>query len=167
MQLMTAVPTRVSLRPSMHTHSLVEILQREHQEGTVHIRELSEAARSIQQNGFTVSAFEQLALSIRWLNTSVRRHMQKEEQHLFPLLVAEQYDLVNHLLVQHHELSTAFTQLMDAVSDVEEGTLRGSILQELVLAADHVVKLLEEHMAEESAVAFPLVIKILSSKAPK
>lgn len=141
--------------------SVVEMLQREHDEGSGHLQELSQAVRSIRRDGFTVAAFEQIARSIRWLNTSVRRHMQKEEQHIFPLLADEHADLLKHLQVQHHELATAFTQLMDAVNDVEEGTLRGSILQELVTATEDVVQRMAAHMEEENTALFPLAIKRL------
>ena len=145
--------------------AIVETLQNEHSEGVKHVQELAEAAHTIQRNGFNAAAFEQIARSIRWINTGVRMHMQAEEQHLFPAIRAENPRLFEQLHSEHRELGTAFTQLMNTVFDVEEGTLRGSILQELVTTTDNVVRLLEKHMQEENAALFPLLQNMLNASS--
>lgn len=158
--------TREEARNSMHRHrqTLVTMLRREHFEGMKHIATLANATRSIRERGFEPGAFEEIAHSIRWINTDVRRHMAAEEQYFFPLLYEKRKKLIEELRAQHSELRSAFTQLMEAVRDVEEGTLRGSTLLDLVNASDHVAKLLQHHILKEDNELYPEILKALSSE---
>jgi hemerythrin-like domain-containing protein len=158
--------TREQARNSMnrHRHTLVTMMRREHFEGMKHLKALSEASRSIREKGFESKAFEEIARSIRWINVDVRRHMAAEEQYFFPLLHEQEKKLIEELRTQHGELRSAFTQLMEAVRDVEEGTLRGSILLELVNASDNVAKLLKYHILKEDVELFPRVLTLVDQQ---
>lgn len=126
--------------------------------------ELGTAAASIKSTGFSVEAFEQIARGIRWINTSVRRHLDSEEKDMLPTVALQDPDLVSVIRQQHWELRNAFTYLMGAVTEVEEGKIRGSSIQELVKAAELVVRLLDEHMKKENEELYPLAARLFNNR---
>lgn len=142
----------------------IEILKREHTEGLTHLARLENATESLRRNGFSAEAFEQIAASIRWIDTDVRKHIEKEERYLLPLLDRHVVDVPEMIRNEHRELRSAFTQLLQTVEDVEEGQIRGSILQELVQIATVIVDLMRRHIETENTLLFPLVQKVLTSQ---
>lgn len=142
----------------------IEILKWEHNEGLKHLSRLENATESLQHNGFSAEAFEEIADSIRWINTDVRRHTEKEEKYLLPLLDRHVVGLPDIVRNEHRELRSAFGQLLDAVQDVEEGKIRGSTIQEIVQIATMIVELMRKHIATEDNLLFPMTKEILTTQ---
>ena len=60
----------------------LKILLDEHQEGLQHLARLEQAAESIQANGFSAEAIEEIIEAVRWMNNDVREHILREEKYL-------------------------------------------------------------------------------------
>jgi hemerythrin-like domain-containing protein len=141
----------------------IELLRKEHGEGLKHLERLGNAADSIKANGFSVEAFEEIVNAVRWMNTDVRRHTDREEKYLFPLIERHSSNLPELMRGEHRELGTAFTQLLDIVREIEEGRVRGSSIYEVVQLSYLIVDLMRIHINRENQFLFPLAKKLLSS----
>lgn len=143
-------------------HDPIGLLRIEHEEGLKHLERLGNAADSIKSNGFSVEAFEEIVDAVRWMNTDVRRHTDREEKYLFPLIERHSSNLPELMRGEHRELGTAFTQLLDIVREIEEGKVRGSSIYEVVQISYLIVDLMRIHINRENQFLFPLAKKILS-----
>jgi len=140
----------------------IKVLIREHNEGLQHLVVLENAAESIKLNGFSPEAFEQIAETIRWLNTEVRRHTQIEEKFLFPLIERHMGSLAEQVRGEHRDLWDLFNDLLQAVKEVEEGRLHGTSIRDIVAIAKSIVELLRAHVRREDTMVFPAVKQLLT-----
>src|SRR3990172_6911614 len=88
----------------------LKILLQEHQDGLEHLARLEQAAESIQANGFSAEAIEEIIEAVRWMNNDVREHIVIEERYLFPAIERHGSDLPDSMRNDHHELRGAFSQ---------------------------------------------------------
>lgn len=142
----------------------IEILRKEHVEGLKHLALLENATESLRHNGFSAEAFEQIAESIRWMNTDVRRHTEREEKYLLPLLDRHVIGLPDIVRNEHRELRSAVGQLLNSVQEVEEGKIRGSTILEIVQIATLIVELMRKHIATENNLLFPMTKEVLTAR---
>lgn len=142
----------------------IELLVREHEEGMKQLTVLEKAAESIRHDGFSVKAFEEIAGTIRWMNTSVRHHTQIEERYLFPLIEEKMRSLAEQVRGEHRELWDSFSELLATVNDVEEGRLHGSSILDVVRIAENIVLLLRNHIRRENMIVYPAVRQLLSTE---
>lgn len=147
-----------SLRPVDPIKALI----REHTEGLEHLAVLENASESIKSNGFSPEAFEQIAETIRWLNTEVRRHTQIEEKFLFPLIDRHMRTLADQVRGEHRDLWDLFNDLLMAVKEVEDGRLHGTSILDIVAIAKSIVDLLRAHVRREDTMVFPAVKQLLT-----
>ena len=140
----------------------IKLLLREHREGLEHLAVLENAAESIKLNGFSPEAFEQIAETIRWMNTEVRRHTQIEEKFLFPLIDRHMRSLADQVRGEHRDLWDLFNELLLVVKDVEEGRLHGTSIRDIVAIAKSIVDLLRVHVRREDTMVFPAVKQLLT-----
>lgn len=140
----------------------IKVLIREHNEGLQRLAVLENAAESIKLNGFSAEAFEQIAETIRWLNTEVRRHTQIEEKFLFPLIDRHMRALADQVRGEHRDLWDLFNDLLHAVKDVEEGRLHGTSIRDIVAIVRSIVELLRAHVRREDTMVFPAVKQLLT-----
>lgn len=140
----------------------IKVLIREHNEGLVRLAVLESAAESIKLNGFSPEAFEQIAETIRWLNTEVRRHTQIEEKFLFPLIDRHMRSLAEQVRGEHRDLWDLFNDLLRVVKDVEEGRLHGTSISDIVAIVRSIVELLRAHVRREDTMVFPAVKQLLT-----
>lgn len=142
----------------------LEILIRAHEEGMTRLGVLENAAESIRSNGFSPEAFEQIAETIRWMNTEVRRHTQIEEQVLFPVVERHVRGLAEQMRGEHRDLWNAFSELLSYVREVEEGKLHGSSIMDVVRVALDIVDQMRNHIKREDTILFPAVRQLFSKK---
>ncbi len=142
----------------------IELLVREHEEGMKRLAVLQRAAESIRSEGFSAKAFEEIADTIRWMNTSVRHHTQIEEQFLFPMIEPRMRGLAEQVRGEHRDLWDSFSELLGTVRDVEEGRLHGSSILDVVRIAENIVVLLRNHIRRENTVVFPAIRQLLSKE---
>jgi uncharacterized protein len=142
----------------------IDILRKEHKDGLQYLAKLENAADSIRINGFSAEAFEQIVEVTRFIDTILRQHNEKEEMHLFPLIEHHVTDPPQVLRIEHQELWHVFRELLKAVKDVEEGRIHGSSIKELVQTAKVVVEHLNNHIAKENDIIFPLAKQLLSKE---
>ncbi len=140
----------------------IKMLIQEHTEGLQHLALLENASESIKLNGFSPEAFEQIAETIRWLNTEVRRHTQIEEKFLFPLIDRHMRSLADQVRGEHRDLWDLFNELLQAVKEVEEGRLHGTSIRDIVAIAKSIVQLLRAHVRREDTMVFPAVKQLLT-----
>ena len=140
----------------------IELLMKEHEEGMKYLRQLGNAADYIKANGFSFEAFEQMAEAIRFIDTDIRRHNEKEEQYLFPLLERHVDGPPQVMRSEHRELWKAFNKLRECIKDMENLHIYGTSIPELVQCANTVVDLLGNHIAKENEVLFPMAKNVLT-----
>lgn len=140
------------------------MLIREHEEGMRHLAVLERAAESIRTEGFSAKAFEEIAETIRWMNTEVRHHTQVEERFLFPMIERQMRSLAEQVRGEHRDLWDCFSELLNTIRDVEEGRLHGSSILDVVRTAQNIVVLLRNHIRRENTVLYPAIRQLLSAE---
>ncbi len=137
-------------------------LMDEHEQALKQLNKMAVAAKSIQTNGFSAEAFQQIADAIRFIGSVVRKHNEKEEQYLFPKMDRHINGYQSMMRHEHRELWGAFNELLKSVKDVEDGRIHGSSIRELLQMANFVVDHLTNHIAKENTVLFPMVKNLLT-----
>ncbi len=146
---------------NQHPDPLV-ILMDEHHHAIKQLLKLEKAVTSMNDTGFNRDAFEVLAETIRFFERDFRKHDQKEEQILFPLLEQHQPGITSAYRTEHRELWGEFNHLLSCVNDVEDGRLRGSSRVELVESAKRLIDLLRTHIINENTFLFSQTKNLLS-----
>lgn len=142
----------------------LEILRRQHEEGMKQLLILENAVESIKANGFSAEAFEQIAESIRWMNTEVRRHTKFEEQYLFPLIDRYLKNLAEQMRGDHRDLWDSFSELLDKVKEVEEGRLHGTSIRDVVAIAFTIIEQMRAHIRRENTILYPALKQLLTEQ---
>lgn len=145
----------------------IDLLVQEHNVGMQHLAVLESASESIKANGFSAEAFEQIAGTIRWMNTEVRKHTEIEERFLFPLIDHHMRSLAEQVRGEHRDLWDSFSDLLQAVKEVEEGRLHGTSIRDIVAIAKSIVDLLRAHIRREDTIMFPAIRQLLTPKQYK
>lgn len=140
----------------------IDLLQHEHDKGMQQLSMLENAANSIRAHGFSPEAFEQIAATIRWMNTEVRRHTQIEERFLFPLVEPHMKSLAEQVRGEHRDLWDSFSDLLETVREVEEGRLHGTSIRDVVTIAQTIVELMRAHIKRENTILFPAIRQLLT-----
>jgi hemerythrin-like domain-containing protein len=156
----TAVPGKAASDP-------IDLLRREHRDGLQRLMVLENAAESIRAGGFSPEAFEQIAETIRWMNTVVGKHTEIEERFLFPLIDRHMRTLAEQVRGEHRDLWDLFSDLLNAVREVEEGRLRGTSIRDIVTIARSIVDLMRTHIRREDSMVFPAVRHVLTEEEYK
>ena len=142
----------------------IEILMKEHEECLHHLARMENAAEYIQTNGFSHEAYTQIAEAIRFIDTVIRQHDEKEEKYLFSMMDRHVTGAPQVMRNEHRELWIAFKQLIQTVEDIEEGRLHGTSIVELVQSAKAVVDHLTGHITKENEVVFPMAKQMLTKE---
>lgn len=142
----------------------LEILQNEHRDGLTLLRRMETAALSIEQNGFSASAFAEIESAMKIINIAFRNHMDKEERFLFPVLARHAENPVRTLQNEHGELWRSYRELLLCVKDVEEGRVHGKSIVELLYEMKFFIEHLRAHIDRESGYIFPMAKKLLTEQ---
>ena len=142
----------------------LELLKKEHEEAMNHLQVLENAADSIKANGFSAEAFEQIAETIRWMNTEVRRHTKLEEQYLFPLIEHHMRNLADQVKGDHQDMWDSFSDLLSTVKEVEEGRLHGTSIQTVVAIARTIVEQMRGHIRRENMILYPALKELMTAQ---
>lgn len=140
----------------------LEILQKEHADGLRLLERMESAALSIERSGFSAVAFDHIKQAMKKINISFRRHMEKEEHFLFPLLARHSEDPARTVHTAHWELWRSYNDLLLCVKDVEEGRIHGKSIIELLRGMKYFIEEFRLHIEHEASVIFPLVKKLLT-----
>ena len=105
----------------------IEILMKEHEEALKQLALMKSASLSIQQNGFSVEAFEQIAFAINFIDSDIRHHNEREEKILFPLIGKYVIESTMVMIHEHRELWKKFSELSLLVKNVKEGKIQNDI----------------------------------------
>jgi hemerythrin-like domain-containing protein len=125
---------------------------------------ISNAAKSIQVDGFSAKAFQEIASAVRAIATLISRHNTTEETLLFPMLERHVNDMPGSILLEHREVNRAFNELLRSINDIEDGRIHGSSIRELLQLANFVVNHLGNHMTKENTVLFPMAKRLLTNE---
>ena len=142
----------------------LQILRREHEAGLKCLQRLRDAAEYIRTNGFSYEAFNDVAEATWFVDTDIRRHNEKEEKYLFPLLEQHVNGLPTVFRNEHRELWKAFKNLRECVKDVEELRIYPTTVADLIKYSTSVVLLLSNHMTKENNILFPMAKEVLTKK---
>ena len=151
--------TRVNI-PTMNDP--IDILQKEHNDGLRLLERMEAAALSIERNGFSATAFDEIKNAMKKINIGFRRHMEKEEHFLFPLLARHSERPARVVHTEHWELWRAYNDLLLCVKDVEEGRIHGKSIIELLRGMKYFIEQFRVHIEKEASVIFPLAKKLLT-----
>jgi hemerythrin-like domain-containing protein len=149
-------------RHAEHKDPIVSLME-DHEKALEYTAILREAADRIKRDGFSFEAYMEISDAILFIETQIRQHDRKEEEHLFPLLARYLPDSPNTLRYEHRELWSAMAQLNAIVKDVADGNIHGSSIVELTNGAKTVAELLEHHIAKENSL-FPMIKETVSPK---
>ncbi len=147
-----------------HQGDPFEIFFHEHRQVLDRLRELETAVTSIVENGFSAQAFSRIADVIRFFNTDFRKHDQREEKMLFPMIETYAKGSTAPFRAEHRQLWSAFDRLQKSVMDVETSKVHGSTIRELVDASRLIIDLLRTHVSRENDELFPLAKKVLPAE---
>jgi hemerythrin-like domain-containing protein len=142
----------------------LELLKADHVEAMHRLQVLENAADSIKANGFSAEAFEQIAETIRWMNTEVRRHTKLEEQYLFPLVEHHMKNLADQVKGDHRDMWDSFSDLLDTVKEVEEGRLHGTSIQTVVAIARTILEQMRNHIRRENTILYPALKELMTEQ---
>ncbi len=140
----------------------LNILLEEHDDGLRLLEGMESAAKSIELNGFSASAFDEIKSAMKKINIGFRSHMEKEEQYLFPILARHAESQAHVVHTEHWELWRSYNDLLLCVKDVEEGRVHGKSILELLRGMKYFIENFRLHMEKEASVVFPLVKKLLT-----
>lgn len=141
----------------------LDVLKREHVRGLEELEKISTAIESIQKAGFSRMAFEQIAVSVRYIGSEMRKHYEKEERHLFPLLDKHLFESPNEIRFERREMWQLFNELTNTIKDVEDGRFHGSTIRDLISSAQQVVEHFRTHIHRENDIILPMVKRLLTS----
>ena len=113
----------------------VATLVHEHADTLVQLGHLRHAAESIRANGFSASAFEEIAGTILFIDRELRVHNIKEERYLFPRLREHAEAMIDNLLGDHAKLLKVFDGLTRAIQDMENSRIRDTSVKSLLTSA--------------------------------
>jgi hemerythrin-like domain-containing protein len=150
-------------KETLSSQDPLEILRQEHCRGLEELDKITVAIDSIHQNGFSAGAFEQIALSVRYLGSEMRKHYEKEERHLFPLLDKHLFESPNEIRYERREMWQSFNELINTIRDVEDGRFHGSAIRDLLQCAQQVVEHFRTHIHRENDIILPMVKRLLTS----
>lgn len=142
----------------------IEILMKEHEEGLKYLKRLGDAAEHIKTYGFSFDAFEDIAEAIRFIDTEIRHHNEREEKYLFPLMDTHATSPSKVIRDEHRELWRAFNNLMESVKNVEELRIYPTTVMELIQNSKAIVELLSNHIAKENEILFPMTKQLLTKE---
>ncbi|MBI5020443.1 MAG: hemerythrin domain-containing protein [Ignavibacteriales bacterium] len=150
-------------RSSTGVQDPLVILREEHERGLKELEKISAAIESIQEKGFSADAFAQIAESVRYIGSEMRKHYEKEEHHLFPLLDKHLFESPNEIRYERREMWQYYNELINAIRDVEDGRSHGSTVRDLLQCALQVVEHFRNHINRENDVILPMVKRLLTS----
>jgi hemerythrin-like domain-containing protein len=137
---------------------------KEHDQGLLYLGQLSEAVEDIRSHGFSVAAFIRIGEAIAFIDTTIRRHNEKEEEILLPLIGRHLPDSPREIRREHRALWAVFAELRKHVQDIEDGRLRGSAITDLMQSACAVVEVLRDHIIKENEELFPAAKVLLTGE---
>ena len=149
-------------RKTVHMKDPLEILETEHREGLEILRRMESAAFSIEKDGFSAGAFDEIGQAVRLIDAGFRAHMEKEERFLFPLLARHGNGSLRTLCNEHLELWNSRNDLYLCLRDVEEGRVHSKSINELLRRVKLFVEHLREHIEKERTIVLPLTRQVLS-----
>jgi len=141
----------------------IEVLMREHDEVLEKLLVVADSGESIQLHGFSGRVFKDLTNAASSISTEMRKHTDKEEKYLFPLLEKHVFESPNVLRHERREIWQAFNELMTSIKDVEDGRIHGTTIRELIRSSQEVVGKIRNHIIKENTIIFPMVKRVLRS----
>ena len=140
----------------------IEVFRKENEEALEFIAQLSGAAEFISANGFSFDAFEQIVAVVEFIDEKVRKHSEKEEKYLFPLMERHINGRTQTMRTEHRELWRAFATLKESVRDVEDLRIHAMTVRDLVHSSRTIVGSLTRHIQKENKEYFPQAKEILT-----
>jgi hemerythrin-like domain-containing protein len=124
---------------------------------------MDNAVESIRLNGFSADAFRQISDAVRFIDSAIRLHHEREETYLFPLIERHNPGSTEVMRKEHRSLWSALRQLLRIVQDIEEGRLHGTSIRELLQTSRFIIDLVASHTRRENHVLFPMARKTLTT----
>ena len=141
----------------------IEVLMKEHNKVLEKLSVVADSVESIQLHGFSGRAFQDLTNAASFISAEMRKHSDKEEIFLFPLLEKHVFESPNVLRHERREIWQAFNELMTSIKDVEDGRIHGTTIRELIQSSQEVVEKIRNHIIKENTILFPMVKRVLQS----
>ncbi|MDI6767502.1 MAG: hemerythrin domain-containing protein [Bacteroidota bacterium] len=148
---------------NMQAHDPLDILRHEHDRGLQELEKIITAIESIHKNGFSREAFQQIAESVKYVGSEMKKHYEKEERYLFPLLDKHLFESPNKIRYERREMWQSLNELINSIKDIEDGRFHGSTVRDLLQCARQVVEHFRTHINRENDVILPMVKRLLTS----
>jgi hemerythrin-like domain-containing protein len=145
-----------------NNQSAIEILMRENEKGLECVHQLGNAVKRIQADGFSFETFEQVVEAMKFIDTEIRQHSEKEEQYLSPLLDRHVHGSSQVMTQEHRELWKALSALRECVKDIEELRIHPTTIRDLIECSRSIVEILTNHINKENTVFFPMATRLLT-----
>lgn len=141
----------------------IEKLKAEHDEGLKQLNILQNAATLLETEGASEEIYQDLLNSVHFINNEIRRHNEKEEAALFPVL--EKYipdGPVTVMLEEHRLLWERLESLEKILPQLQTHPKEEEVIDQIVQAACFIVQLLKDHIAKENEILYPMAQDYLS-----
>lgn len=114
-------------------------------------------------------ALSSLNMVLQFLDKDLRKHFQREEESLFPALerhISQEGGPVQVLLKEHAELWRWVEQLKNAAQRLPADVTKPgtATVDEVYQSANHLAKLLQEHIARENTSLLPIAESLLTKE---
>ena len=140
----------------------IDILTKEHEAGMAHLEQLRRAAEIMKTEGFGYDAFNKIDESVQFIDSEIRRHNEKEEGYLFPLLELHVKGSSEIMRSDSIDLWKAINCLRECIKDIKELRISPGTVRELINYCSSIVELLSNHFTKENNVLFPMTKALLS-----
>jgi hemerythrin-like domain-containing protein len=140
----------------------IDILLHEHSIALQYLHQLGDATEQIRVNGFSYDAFQKIEEALQFINLEIRHHNEKEERYLFPLLERHTQTQPTAMREEHRELWKALDRVQECIKDVEESRIYSNTIRELIRCCTSILTMLNNHIANENTVLFPMAKKLLT-----
>jgi hemerythrin-like domain-containing protein len=140
-------------------------LMQEHDEVLVQLSALTNATRSIAENGFTGPAYKKVLSVMEFLGEEVGVHNESEEEALFPVLERYVEGPTKAMREDHRVLREEFRRLKKAVARVGKNRTSKRAAADLSSISKTIVQRFVNHIHKENHILFPLVQKFLTKDA--
>ncbi len=147
---------------SMTDHDPIDLLKKEHRDSLRRMGLMQQAAVSIRDSGFSAKSFREIAESILFLGKDIRRHNDKEERYLFPLLDRHVMGATSEVRHERRDFWRAVNDLSKFVRDVEDGRVHSTTIRELVQTTLFIVEHFRATVNKEDTVLFPMANRMFT-----
>lgn len=149
-------------QPAIRQIDPIAVFIQEHEDVLLHLRSLNKIAASIKENGVDDELLKTLDQSMQFIKEEVDVHNRREEEALFPVVERYVDGPTRSLRDDHRHLARHFETLQEAAHAITQNRNNQEAIQQFLLIARTIVKLMVNHIHKENHILFPMLQRFLT-----